>query len=582
MIESADTGRRRKIEGLFDVAFDLGTHERIAFLDRECGQDWALRQEVEELLEAAGQSTHRGLHRQLEAAGLESGQDNDTVVARPLAIARPTPPPIPQAAPRPKKQPGLPQKGTLIGQYEIIRELGRGGMGAVFLARDLKLGRRVAIKVLHKNIAELTERFILEARATARCSHENIVVIHDVNDFSGYPYMVLEYLKGKTLSDVIKQGNVPPYRAIELVVPVVRALQSAHKLGLVHRDLKPDNIFLTESGTIKVLDFGIAKFLSMLPAHLIDESVTTAGNTFIHPGEFTQRGTVVGTLSYMSPEQWNAAVIDHRADIWAIGIILFKMLTGKHPLAPLRGMQLRITALLDQPMPSARDAGVGMPDEIAGIIDRCLQKHPEQRYASADDLLEALEPFLPGRYGRQLETGENPYAGLTPFQESDANRFFGRSREIARLLGQLHDNPLVGVIGPSGIGKSSLVRAGIIPALKSSGAAWEALVVRPGRYPLAALANIVAPMLWDDSDSLSERIAEHQTAVNRLYTEPGYLGTVLRTRARKHNRKIVLFVDQFEELYTLNPDQRERMAFTACLSAMADDAVSPLRVILSV
>src|SRR5262249_12857695 len=144
---------------------------------------------------------------------------------------------------------------------EILRELGRGGMGAVYAARDTKLGRKVAIKFLSSNNhPELTARFILEAKATARCSHENIVVIHEVGERDGNPFMVLEYLQGVPLTQLLQGGRkLPPAQAVELMVPVVRALTAAHAHNIVHRDLKPDNIFVTDSGTIKVLDFGIAK-----------------------------------------------------------------------------------------------------------------------------------------------------------------------------------------------------------------------------------------------------------------------------------------------------------------------------------
>src|SRR5215510_4078419 len=162
----------------------------------------------------------------------------------------------------PVAAPSMPVPGTRIGQYEIIRELGRGGMGAVYAARDTKLGRKVAIKFLYGNNPELTARFILEARATARCNHENIIVIHEVGEHDGNPFMVLEYLQGAPLTQLLQDGRkLPPAQAVELIVPVVRALTVAHAHNIVHRDLKPDNIFVTDSGTVKVLDFGIAKLL---------------------------------------------------------------------------------------------------------------------------------------------------------------------------------------------------------------------------------------------------------------------------------------------------------------------------------
>ena len=492
----------------------------------------------------------------------------------------------------------IPEAGARIQHYELIRELGRGGMGAVFLARDTKLGRRVAMKFLASPRPKLTERFLLEARATARFNHENIVIIHDVGKHKGNPYMVLEYLRGKPLSALMRTGKVPHGRAVEVILQVLRALEVAHAQGIVHRDLKPDNIFITDTGTVKVLDFGIAKFVHGISSlglggkhhpdesHDQDNGPPPAPMTMVEAAKLgnhhlTRHGALVGTLPYMSPEQWGAAPVDHRTDIWAVGIILYKLLTGKHPLAPLRGTQLSVTALLDEPMPSARGTGIPMPEDLADAIDACLRKPISERMTGAKKLRRALEPLQPTR-AMELRADESPYAGLTAFQETDAHRFFGRTREIGTLLARIQDHPLIGIIGPSGVGKSSFVRAGIIPALKYSGEPWESLVIRPGRHPLAALANLLTPMVTGEDSSLSEQIAQHQQSLRRLYDEPGYLGTVLRARARQLGRRVLLFVDQFEELYTQIPDPTERMAFTACLAGMADDPVSPLRVILSI
>src|SRR5205085_1267011 len=152
--------------------------------------------------------------------------------------------------------------GLRIEQYEIIRELGRGGMGQVFLARDNRLGRRVAMKFLLSSGRKFTDRFLVEARATAQCSHEHIVVIHDVDEYLGLPYMVLEYVEGTTLGQLMVGKRLPVGRTIELVIPVVKALARAHEMNIVHRDLKPDNVVVTAAGTVKVLDFGIAKLFS--------------------------------------------------------------------------------------------------------------------------------------------------------------------------------------------------------------------------------------------------------------------------------------------------------------------------------
>jgi hypothetical protein len=253
------------------------------------------------------------------------------------------------------------------------------------------------------------------------------------------------------------------------------------------------------------------------------------------------------------------------------------MLAGKHPLDPVTQGALFAAAASDDPMPSLADEVPGLPDRLVAIVARCLAKKKAQRYGTAAELLADLEPLLPGRAGRSIAQDESPYPGLTAFQESDWHRFFGRSQEIASLVARLRDWPLVGVVGPSGVGKSSFVRAGLVPALKSSGEPWEVLVVRPGRYPLAALAASLES-LRDSRDS--DPIVDTDPAA-KLRAEPGTFGARLRARARRRRTQILLFVDQMEELYTLVADPVERAAFAACLTAAGDDAAGPLRVVVS-
>jgi serine/threonine protein kinase len=489
-------------------------------------------------------------------------------------------------------QSAAPHPGVRINQYEMIKMIGEGGMGTVFLARDLRLGRRVAIKFLQSNQPELTQRFLVEARTTARCQHDNIVVIYEVGEHNGSPYIVLEYLNGKPLTHLTENGQRLPYtRAVEIMCSILRALQCAHEQSIVHRDLKPDNIFITESGTIKVLDFGIAKVLQQSATGQVDNKSAGGGIRMPSPLELatgtnnslTRVGTIMGTLKYMSPEQWGIGIeIDHLTDIWACGILLHRMICGRHPLHPLDGNQLVVTAMLELPMPSmAEAASADVPRELIQIVDRCLLKIKEQRWQSAAELLSALELFLPGRRTQTLQIDESPYAGLSSFQESDAGKFFGRNREVAAMVTRIRDRPLMAVVGSSGVGKSSFVRAGLVPALKRSGEIWETLVIRPGRSPLEALASVIAPMVGTAAN-LADEVDEQKKLVDTLRREPGHLGHVLRLRARRDNRRILLFVDQFEELYTQVGDVAERAAFTACLSAVADDATSPLRVVLSV
>src|SRR6185503_20231123 len=424
-------------------------------------------------------------------------------------------------------QSAAPHAGVRINQYEMIKMIGEGGMGSVFLARDLRLGRRVAIKFLQSNQPELTQRFLVEARTTARCQHDNIVVIYEVGEHNGAPYIVLEFLSGKPLTHQTENGQRLPYtRAVEVMCSILRALQCAHEQGIVHRDLKPDNIFITESGTIKVLDFGIAKVLQQSQESQADKAtggrmpspleLATGSNT-----NLTRIGTIMGTLKYMSPEQWGIGIeIDHLTDIWACGILMHRLICGRHPLHPLDGNQLVVTAMLELPMPSMAEAAPSdVPRELIQVVDRCLLKIKEQRWQSAAELLSALELFLPGRRTATLQIDESPYAGLSSFQESDAGKFFGRNREIAAMVTRIRDRPLMAVVGSSGVGKSSFVRAGLVPALKRSGEVWETLVVRPGRKPLEALAGIIAPM-GATAANLADEVDEQKKLVGTLRREP--------------------------------------------------------------
>ncbi len=466
------------------------------------------------------------------------------------------------------------RKNLRIGHYELLRQLGSGGMGTVYLARDTKLARLVAIKLLSAPSPKLLKRFLVEARTTARCTHENIVVIHDVDELHGEPYMVLEYLEGTPLSRLLASGPLSSGRAVELMVPVVRALVRAHEAGIVHRDLKPDNIFVTNRGVVKVLDFGIAKLVeSGMDAALADVGDDDPGvidDDVVH----TRDSSIVGTMPYMAPEQWGADTVDHQTDLWAVGMILFEMLAGRHPLAPFSRQGLLAAATqLDTPMISLRERVPGASVDLHRIVDRCLRKHKRERFAGAEELLNELEPLLPRRVAGDRDA--SPFPGLTAFQEEDADRFFGRSEEIGRIVARLADQPLLGIIGPSGAGKSSLLRAGVIPRLKGSARNWETLVVRPGRHPLNALAVALEPYVSTGGDSDPSELA------HRFADEPGFLGVSLRARARQANAKLLLFVDQFEELFTLCDDDARRDAFLACLRGAADDVGSPVRVVLS-
>jgi eukaryotic-like serine/threonine-protein kinase len=466
-------------------------------------------------------------------------------------------------------KPLLVAPGTQVAHYEIIRAIGAGGMGEVYLARDVRLGRRVALKFLYPSSPEVARRLLVEARATAKCTHENIVVIHDIDEHAGMPYLVLEYLEGKPLSKLAGEG-LPQIRIVEIMLAVARALDHAHAAGIVHRDLKPDNIFVTATGVVKVLDFGIAKLLG---APALEPPTTSPGEVPADETYYTiSSNGPIGTRTYMSPEQWGAGEVDHRTDLWAVGVILFRLVAGVFPYEhkdPRTFMYAVIAP--DEPVRSVTSVFPAVHPGLASAIDRCLRKRKHERFASARDLLDALEPLVP--HHRVTASDDRcPYPGLHAFQESDAERFFGRADQIARVLDRLAGQPLLAIVGPSGVGKSSFVRAGVVPALKRL-AAWDAITMRPGRSPFAALAALLGPPAAPPEDTAA--------IARRLFDEPGYLGAVLRWRAVNAGGQLVLYVDQFEELYTLVHEPRERAAFVACLRAAADDPSSPVRVIVS-
>jgi len=233
-------------------------------------------------------------------------------------------------------------------------------------------------------------------------------------------------------------------------------------------------------------------------------------------------------------------------------------------------------------MPRIRDVAPSIPGPLAEVVDKCLQKRKEDRYPTVKALLAALEQATPGQTTRQVQLYRSPYAGLSSFQEGDADRFFGRSKEVAAMTVRLRDRAMLAVVGPSGVGKSSFVRAGVLPALKASGEAWEAPVIRPSRQPMAALAHLLNTYVAGKSGANEQRDeeAEERELVKRLLAEPGYCGTILRSQARRQKKKLLLFVDQFEEIFTLVDSAEERQGFMRCLAAIGDDPSAPLRVVV--
>lgn len=274
--------------------------------------------------------------------------------------------------------------GARLGPYEIVARIGEGGMGVVYRARDERLGRDVAIKVIAPGLAgdpERLQRFQMEARAAGRLNHPSIVTIHDVGSSDGSPYIVTELVEGETVRARIETGAMPVAKAIRAAIQLANGLAAAHAAGIVHRDLKPENLILTPGGLLKILDFGIAKLFQAEGA----QEDSTAG---IAPG-MTRTGTVLGTASYMAPEQLRVQQVDHRTDLFAFGAILYEMLTGERAF-PGDTVADRMSAILgSDPRPLPRAVEQETPG-IGRVVFRCLEKRPEDRFQDAGDLAFAL------------------------------------------------------------------------------------------------------------------------------------------------------------------------------------------------
>jgi serine/threonine protein kinase/Tol biopolymer transport system component len=268
--------------------------------------------------------------------------------------------------------------GFRLGPYEIVAPLGAGGMGEVYLARDPRLGREVAVKVLPERLAhdpEARERFEREARAVAALSHPNILALHDCGQQEGTAYAVMEALEGETLRQRLTEGPLPPRKAIEYAVQIAHGLAAAHDRGIVHRDLKPDNVFLTRDGRVKILDFGLAQ-----------QAVAVEGDPSSSPtqGRVTEPGLTVGTPGYMAPEQVRGVATDHRADIFAFGCILHEMLGGRRAFPGDHAAEAMAAILRADPV--AFEGPQRPPAALLAVLGHCLEKVPGERYQSARDL----------------------------------------------------------------------------------------------------------------------------------------------------------------------------------------------------
>ena len=275
--------------------------------------------------------------------------------------------------------------GQKLGPYEIVGAIGAGGMGEVYRARDPRLGRDVAIKVLPASLsadADRLHRFEQEARAAAALNHPNILAVYDIGTHDGAPYIVSELLEGETLR--IPPAGLPVRKAVEYALQIARGLAAAHEKGIVHRDLKPVNLFVTTDARVKILDFGLAKLTQA------ESSVEAPTNLPTSPAINTQAGMVLGTVGYMAPEQVRGLAVDHRADIFAFGVVLYEMLSGRRAFQGATSADTMIAIVKEDP-PDLPMAERHIPPALERIVDRCLEKSPSARFQTAADMAFALE-----------------------------------------------------------------------------------------------------------------------------------------------------------------------------------------------
>jgi Tol biopolymer transport system component len=296
--------------------------------------------------------------------------------------------------------------GTKLGPYEVVSLVGAGGMGEVYRAKDTRLGRDVAVKVLPHSFAadpERLRRFEQEARAAGMLNHPNILAVYDFGQHGEAPFVVTELLEGETLKERLGGTPMPVRKAIDYASQLARGLAAAHEKGIVHRDLKPENLFITREGRVKILDFGLAKTVAQAPM-AVAETVATA------PVPQTEAGMVFGTVTYMSPEQVRGQRVDHRSDIFSFGLVLYEMLTGKQAFRAESTIET-MSAILKADPPRMSELAPGLPAELERIVLHCLEKSPQERFGSASDIAFHLESIGGTSTGVTAKTAAVPAAG---------------------------------------------------------------------------------------------------------------------------------------------------------------------------
>jgi TolB-like protein len=344
--------RIKRARELFDLALDRDESDRTAFLADACGSDEALRREVESLLAFHTKADHFIDRPAISLAAENLVREQATV--------------------------GVGQK---LHSYELLSRIGAGGMGEVYLAEDSTLGRKVALKVLPTAFTtdpERLARFKREARAASALNHPCIITVHEIGSADGVNFIATEYVEGETLRQRLERGSLSLEEILNAGIHTAEALSVAHEAGIIHRDIKPENVMVRRDGYVKVLDFGLAKLLDTRAGDAMTSTVAT------------EPGRMMGTVAYMSPEQLHALDVDARTDIWSLGVVLFELVTGKRPFVAKTSVGV-ISAILERDVPPVASDAFEVPEPLAAIIRRALEKEREQRYGSAREMLAELK-----------------------------------------------------------------------------------------------------------------------------------------------------------------------------------------------